>query len=39
MKSLPVIEDEDLGGKIEPVVLPPSPVLEEKKPLRRMLAH
>jgi len=39
MKWLPVLDSDEAEEKIEPVVLPPAPPVEEKKRLGRALVH
>ncbi|TLZ71704.1 MAG: hypothetical protein E6K10_04345 [Methanobacteriota archaeon] len=39
MKWLPVLDSDEAEEKIEPVVLPPAPLVEEKKRLGRALVH
>jgi hypothetical protein len=39
MKWLPVLEQDRLEDRIEPVVIPPAPVVEEKKRSTRILVR
>lgn len=39
MKWLPVIDGERVGDRIEPVILPPVPAVEEKKRASRLLVR
>ena len=39
MKWLPVLEDDRIEERIEPVFLPPAPIVEEKKRSSRALTH
>ena len=39
MKWLPVLDEERLSDRIEPVVLPPTPAVEERKRIPRLLVR
>ncbi len=39
MKWLPVLEEDRVEDRTEPIVLPPAPVVEEKKRSARLLAR